>query len=170
MIPGRGTKISHASGPKNQNIKKQKQYNNEFHKNFKNGPHKKSLIKKRHPSVLLGHHQQPQSPSPHSPLKVVLFHSGTDNFASLVVLLPRIRLPSFLCLLPSSLKDTYLSPPPPPRVSLISLSLPKPRQGKGIVFKRPSFPVCLVGLTLSLLACGNRRGEPKEDKTHQICQ
>ena len=45
MIPGRGTKISHASGPKNQNIKKQKQYYTEFNKNFKNGPHEKSLTK-----------------------------------------------------------------------------------------------------------------------------
>ena len=49
MIPGRGTKISQASRPKNQNIKKQKQYYNEFNKNFKNGPHKKSLIKKKTP-------------------------------------------------------------------------------------------------------------------------
>ena len=113
LIPGRATKISHASRPKNQSIKKQKQYYNEFNKNVKNGPHKKSLMKKRHLSVLLGHHQQPQSPSPHSPLKVVLCQSGTDNFANLVVLLPRIRLPSFLCFLLFSLKDTYLSPPPP---------------------------------------------------------
>ena len=43
-IPGRGAKISHASQPKNQNIK-QKQYCNKFNKDFENGPHqtKKSL-------------------------------------------------------------------------------------------------------------------------------
>ena len=34
-IPGRGAKISHASQPKNQNIK-QKQYCNKFNKDFKN--------------------------------------------------------------------------------------------------------------------------------------
>ena len=37
-IPGLGTKIPHASWPKNQNIK-QKQYCNKFNKDFKNGPH-----------------------------------------------------------------------------------------------------------------------------------
>ena len=41
-IPGWGPKISHASWPKNQNIK-QKQYCNTFNKDFKNGPHQKSL-------------------------------------------------------------------------------------------------------------------------------
>ena len=39
-IPGGGTKIPHASRPKNQNIK-QKQYGNKFNKDFKNGPHQK---------------------------------------------------------------------------------------------------------------------------------
>ena len=39
-IPGQGTKISHASGTKNQNIKP-KQYCNKFNKDFKNGPHQK---------------------------------------------------------------------------------------------------------------------------------
>ena len=39
-IPGRGAKIPHASGPKNQNIK-QKQYCNKFNKDFKNSPHQK---------------------------------------------------------------------------------------------------------------------------------
>ena len=42
-IPGRGAKIPHASWPKNQNIKKQKQYCNKFNKDFKNGPHQKNL-------------------------------------------------------------------------------------------------------------------------------
>ena len=38
-IPGRGAKIPHASGPKNQNIK-QEQYCNKLSKDFlKNGPH-----------------------------------------------------------------------------------------------------------------------------------
>ena len=37
-IPGQGAKISHASGPKNQEVK-QKQYCNKFNKDFKNGPH-----------------------------------------------------------------------------------------------------------------------------------
>ena len=44
-IPGRGAKILHASGPKNQNIK-QKHYCNKFNKDFKNGPHQKILKKK----------------------------------------------------------------------------------------------------------------------------
>ena len=44
-IPGRGAKIPHASGPKNQNIK-QKRCCNKFNKDFKNGPHQKSLKKK----------------------------------------------------------------------------------------------------------------------------
>ena len=39
-IPGRGAKIPHALGPKNQNIK-QKQYCKKFNKDFKNGPHQK---------------------------------------------------------------------------------------------------------------------------------
>ena len=43
--PGRGAKIPHASGPKNQNIK-QKQYCNKFNKGFKNGPHQKKSLKK----------------------------------------------------------------------------------------------------------------------------
>ena len=37
-IPGQGTKIPHASGTKNQNIK-QKQYCNKFNKAFKSDPH-----------------------------------------------------------------------------------------------------------------------------------
>ena len=45
-ILGWGAKISHASGPKNQNIK-QKQYCNKFNKDFKNGPHQKILKKKK---------------------------------------------------------------------------------------------------------------------------
>ena len=39
-IPGGGTRIPHASRPKNQDIK-QKQYCNIFSKDFKNGPHQK---------------------------------------------------------------------------------------------------------------------------------
>ena len=39
LIPGRGTKILHASWPKNHNIK-QKQFCNKFKKDLKNGPHK----------------------------------------------------------------------------------------------------------------------------------
>ena len=42
--PGWGTKIAHASWPKNQDIK-QKQFYNKFNNNFKNGPHKKKLKK-----------------------------------------------------------------------------------------------------------------------------
>ena len=41
-IPGKGAKISHASQPKNQNVK-QKQYCNKFNKDFKNGPYRKNL-------------------------------------------------------------------------------------------------------------------------------
>ena len=40
LIPGWGTKISHASWPKNQNIK-QEQHCNKFYKDFKNESHKK---------------------------------------------------------------------------------------------------------------------------------
>ena len=47
LNPGRGARISHASGPKNQDIK-QKQYCNKFNKDFKNGPHqKKKILKKK---------------------------------------------------------------------------------------------------------------------------
>ena len=46
LIPGQGAKIPHASQPKNQNIKKKKQYCNKFYKDFKNGPHQKNLKKK----------------------------------------------------------------------------------------------------------------------------
>ena len=42
LIPGRGAKIPHASGPKKQNTE-QKQRCNEFIKDFKNGPHQKNL-------------------------------------------------------------------------------------------------------------------------------
>ena len=37
---------SHASRPKNQNVK-QKQYCNKFNKDFKNGPHQKKSVKKK---------------------------------------------------------------------------------------------------------------------------
>ena len=43
LIPGWEAKISHASWPKNQNIK-EKQYCTKFNKDFKNGPNKKKLI------------------------------------------------------------------------------------------------------------------------------
>ena len=43
-IPGRGAKIPHTSGPKNQN-RKQKQYCTKFNKDFKNGPHQKKIFK-----------------------------------------------------------------------------------------------------------------------------
>ena len=39
-VPGQEAKIPHDLWPKNQNIW-QRQYCNEFNKNFKNGPHKK---------------------------------------------------------------------------------------------------------------------------------
>ena len=48
---GRGAKIPHASGPKNQNIK-QKQYCNKFNKDFKNGPHEKKKRDRERASVL----------------------------------------------------------------------------------------------------------------------
>ena len=49
LIPGQGAKISHASGPKYQDIK-QKQYCNKFNKDLKNGPHKKKKkLKKKIP-------------------------------------------------------------------------------------------------------------------------
>ena len=45
LIPGRGAKVPHASRPRNQNIE-QKQYRNEFNKDFKNGPHQKKKKEK----------------------------------------------------------------------------------------------------------------------------
>ena len=46
-IPGRGAKIPHALGPKNQNMK-QKHYCNKFSKDKrKNGPHQKKAIFKK---------------------------------------------------------------------------------------------------------------------------
>ena len=42
LIPGWEAKISHASWPKNQNIK-EKQYCTKFNKDFKNGPNKKKI-------------------------------------------------------------------------------------------------------------------------------
>ena len=50
LNPGRGAKISHASRPKNQNIK-QKQYCNKFNKDFKNGPHQKKKNLKKKPTM-----------------------------------------------------------------------------------------------------------------------
>ena len=50
-IPDWGTKISHASQPKNQNMK-QKQYCNKFSKKFKNSPHQKKKIFKKERSYL----------------------------------------------------------------------------------------------------------------------
>ena len=44
-FPGWGTKIPHASWTKNKYIK-QKQYCNKFNKDFKNGPHRKNLLRK----------------------------------------------------------------------------------------------------------------------------
>ena len=44
LIPGQGARIPHASGPNHQNIK-QKQYSNNFNKDFKNCPHQKYLKK-----------------------------------------------------------------------------------------------------------------------------
>ena len=55
-IPGRGAKIPHASGPKNQNIK-QMQYCYIFNKDFKNGPHqeKKKLKKIKTQTFIMSH-------------------------------------------------------------------------------------------------------------------
>ena len=46
LIPGRGTKIPHASWSKNQNVK-QKQCYNKFNEDFKNGPYQKEPLKKK---------------------------------------------------------------------------------------------------------------------------
>ena len=46
MIPGQGSKIPHALGPKNQHIK-QKQYCNKFNKGFKMVFIKKKSLKER---------------------------------------------------------------------------------------------------------------------------
>ena len=49
--PGQGAKIPHASQPKTQKNIKQKQYCNKFNKDFKNGPHKKKIFKKKKNNV-----------------------------------------------------------------------------------------------------------------------
>ena len=46
-IPGQGTKLPHTLRPKYQNIQ-QNQYCNKFNKGFKNGPHKKRILKMNH--------------------------------------------------------------------------------------------------------------------------
>ena len=43
---GWGAKIPHASWPKNHNMK-QKQYCNKFNKDFRNGPHQKTIKNKK---------------------------------------------------------------------------------------------------------------------------
>ena len=58
LTPGWGAEIPHASQPKNQNTKKQKQYCNKFNKNFKNGLYKKGGLKKNHPWVPLSIERQ----------------------------------------------------------------------------------------------------------------
>ena len=45
-IHGQGTKMPHALGPKNQNIKKEKQNCKKFNKDFKSGPHQ-TIFKKQ---------------------------------------------------------------------------------------------------------------------------
>lgn len=78
-----------------------------------------------------------------SPQKqLVLFHSETEDLANLGVPGPRIRIPKPLSFLPSSQRDTHLSPPC--WVSSIRSSLQKPIQRPGAVFKPPSFPFCLA--------------------------
>ena len=51
-IPGQEAKILHASWPKNQNIK-QKQYCNEFNKDFSDGPCQKKIFKKIKYTILV---------------------------------------------------------------------------------------------------------------------
>ena len=53
LIPGWGAKILYALGPKKQNIKL-KQYCNKLNKDFKNGPHQKSLLKN---TITIGYHK-----------------------------------------------------------------------------------------------------------------
>ena len=65
LIPGRGTKIPHVSGPKKQNIK-QKQNCNTFSKNFKNDPHQKKKILKKQHSYFLKENSSPASLQPYS--------------------------------------------------------------------------------------------------------
>ena len=45
-IHGQGTKMPHALGPKNKNIKKEKQNCKKFNKDFKSGPHQ-TIFKKQ---------------------------------------------------------------------------------------------------------------------------
>ena len=42
-VPGQGAEIPHASWPKHQNMK-QKQYCNEYNKDFKNGPYQNNIF------------------------------------------------------------------------------------------------------------------------------
>ena len=46
LIPGQGAGIPHSSRPKSQNME-QMQYCNKFNRDFENGPHQKSLKKKK---------------------------------------------------------------------------------------------------------------------------
>ena len=62
-VPGWGAKIPHASQPKNQNIE-QKQYCNKLNKDFKNGPHKKKILKKKKPIEFIDQNKNDQERSP----------------------------------------------------------------------------------------------------------
>ena len=66
LIPGRGTKIPHVLGPKNQNIK-QKRNCNTFSKNFKNDPHQKKKNLKKNSTPIFSKRTAPQPPSSPTP-------------------------------------------------------------------------------------------------------
>ena len=69
LIPGWGTKIPHASRPKNKDIK-QKQYCDKFNKDFKNGAHlKKKILRKKIKKV-----------PALAVLKFSVFHQGDPEF------------------------------------------------------------------------------------------
>ena len=77
LIPGRGTKIPHALGPKNQNIK-QKRNCNTFSKNFKNDPHQKKKNLKKPSTPIFSKRtalQPPSSPTPDIPTLLLVQES-----------------------------------------------------------------------------------------------
>lgn len=66
-----------------------------FIKTLKNGPHKEYFGKKRQPSVLLGHHQQPSKSKPTQSIESGSFSVRADNFASLLSCCQESGFPHF---------------------------------------------------------------------------
>ena len=75
LIPGWGTKTTHAWNPKSKNIK-QKQYCNRFNKDFKNGPYRNYLKKLINTKILKCTDEKPLTP-----IKI-LWISETQNIVA----------------------------------------------------------------------------------------